>query len=84
VFEQSGSYLDLEVQRPIHTLSVGPTQPPIQSRTSSQISSTTGSLNNESQRLHSHGSSVSQSGAVRSRITTLSRSHCMILPATSA
>ncbi|VDO09589.1 unnamed protein product [Rodentolepis nana] len=84
VFEQAGPYLDLEVQRPIPTLSVEPTQPPIKSCVSPQISATTGLLNNASQRFQGHGSSGSQSAAIRSRITALSRSHCMILPATSA
>ncbi|VDK36191.1 unnamed protein product [Taenia asiatica] len=78
IFEQSGAYLDLEVQRPPLAFTQEVTRP-VHLSTSPKISSTVG------RRGHTDrgGGREIHTASTRSRITPLSRSHCIILPSAS-
>ncbi|KAM7535677.1 hypothetical protein Aperf_G00000096199 [Anoplocephala perfoliata] len=78
IFEQAGPYLDLEVHRPDQTLTTKTSRPPVRSLESPQIS-----VNSKSRLQRDQVGLDSQSGAVQSHKTALSRSHCIILPGTS-
>nr|CDS20262.1 disks large 3 [Echinococcus granulosus] len=78
IFEKSGAHLDLKVQRPQSAFAQEISRP-VHLPTSPKISSTV------SKRVHADRGSGGETHAasVRSRVTALSRSHCIILPAAS-